>query len=310
MKDVFELKNIKPMLIAEERDPFDSSDYIYELKLDGFRGIMYLDGSSAILRSKRNIPLNDIFPELTNVYKQIGKRCILDGEIFCMKNGKPSFHEMQKRSLLGNATKIRFAAERLPVSFCAFDILYVDNEQITNRPLMERKCILQEVITENERLPISRYIQCNGTALYNLTAEQDLEGIVAKHKDSRYYIGKSTKEWVKIKNIKDEDFVICGYALKESGIANIILGAFDNGQLVYQGHVALSLSRQEFKCIRQVDRGENPFHDMRGEGVIWIKPVLVCTVKYLERTESGGMRQPVFKGLRDDKESQECTINK
>lgn len=306
--DIFETKNIKPMLLSEVREPFDSVNYIFELKLDGIRCIMYLYENGVEIRNKRNVHLNDTYPELTKSFKQIKKRCILDGEIFCMKGGKPDFFEVQKRSLMANATKIQFAMNKLPVSFSAYDILYVNNEQITTRPLLERKSILQDIVTENERFSISRYIPQKGIDLYNLTVQQDLEGVVAKQKDSKYYIGKTTKEWMKIKNLLDDDFVICGYILKENSVVSIILGAYENNQLVYQSHVTMGVSNSAFERIRSVKRAENPFPGTFDDNIIWIEPILVCIVKFMMRTKGGGLRQPVFKGLRDDKAPHDCKV--
>lgn len=308
MTDLFEEKNIKPMLLSEERKPFNSENYIFELKLDGIRSIVYLDQAGVEIRNKRNVHLNATYPELTKIHRQIKKRCILDGEIFCMRDGRPDFFEVKRRSLMSNAVKIQVAMNKLPVTFTAYDILYVGDEQITNKPLMERKAILQEIVMENERISISRYVSNNGIDLYNLTVEKGLEGIVAKKKDSKYYIGKTTKEWIKIKNLQDDDFVICGYVPKDNGITSLVLGAYDKGRLVYQSHVTLGVSRREFERIRQVRRTKNPFPDIADDSAIWIEPELVCTVQYMMRTKGGGLRQPVFKGLRDDKEPRECIV--
>jgi ATP-dependent DNA ligase len=143
--------------------------------------------------------LNQTYPELMSINKQIKKRCILDGELLVMKEGKPDFYDLQKRSLMTNKTKIEFAMKRIPVSFIAYDILYLDNLQIIDKPLMERKNILQKTITENEHISVSRFIPDLGVKFYKLTVEQGLEGIVAKQKDSKYFFDKRTKEWLKIK---------------------------------------------------------------------------------------------------------------
>ena len=171
---------------------------------------------------------------------------------------------------------------------------------------MDRKSLLQDIVAENERLSISRFIPDKGIDLYNLTVEQGLEGIVAKRKESRYYIGKTTKEWLKIKNLKDDDFVICGYIKKENNVVSLVLGAYDDNRLVYQSRVTLGVSNSAFEQIRHAEAAENPFSELSDESVTWIKPTLVCTVQYMMRTKEGGLRQPVFKGLRDDKAPQDC----
>ena len=130
---------------------------------------------------------------------------------------------------------------------------------------------------------------------------------MAKKKDSRYYFDKRTKDWVKIKYLKDEDFVICGYIIKSPSITSLVLGQYENGELKYKGHVTMGISRDDFKVIsgqQELDNApfkEYPANKSRNDEAVWIKPELVCTVKYMEKTSSGGMRQPIYKGLRTDK---------
>ena len=308
MTDLFESKSVAPMLIAEEKPTFDSPDWIYELKLDGIRCVAYLD-KSVVLRNKRNKDVTAIYPELGAIHNQARKKCIIDGEVFVLKDGKTDFFEMQRRALMMNRFRIDLAAAKLPVSFVAFDILYLDGEQLTDRPLMERKTVLQESLSESERLAVSRYVENDGIALYEATEKIGHEGIVAKRKDSLYYLGKRTKEWVKCKALLDEDFVVCGYYYK-GDLASIILGAYSGAKLVYQSHVVMGISKQDFKTIASQKRVlksiYSDFPDF--DGAAWIEPVLVCTVKFMERTPKGGLRQPVFKGLRNDKEPRDCKI--
>jgi len=177
--DIFKSKNIKPMLIEEMQEAFDSLDYIFELKLDGIRCLAYLDESGVDLRNKRNLRVLSIYPELTDINKQVKKRCILDGELVVMKDGKPDFSEMQRRSLMTNKFRIELSAAKLPVSFIAYDILYLQDKQITDLPLIDRKKLLQKTVKENEKLAISRYIEENGIDLYALTVKENLECIDA-----------------------------------------------------------------------------------------------------------------------------------
>jgi len=309
--DLFESKNIAPMLIAENQSPFDSTDYIYELKLDGIRCIAYLDNSGTELRNKRNKHLNDIYPELREIHKQVNTRCILDGELLILNDGKPDFFELQRRSLMSNKFKIQLSAQKLPVCFIAFDILYHKNIQTTACPLLQRKELLSSAVSESQGFAISRYIETEGMSLYDAAKQQNLEGIVAKRIDSKYYFGKRTKDWIKIKALLDEDFIVCGYFYKNN-LASIILGAYAGNTLVYQSHVMMGMSKLDFKIIsmqKSISKSSySGFPDF--DGAKWISPVLVCTVQFMERTPGGGLRQPVFKGLRDDKTPGECVINK
>ncbi|MHB1153388.1 MAG: ATP-dependent DNA ligase [Eubacteriales bacterium] len=308
MPDIFETKNIKPMLISEDSEPFDSPDYIYELKLDGERCLAYLDENGTELRNKRNIKMLPKVPELSEIHKCVINRCILDGELFILKDGKPDFFEIQRRSLMSNKFKIELASLKYPASFNAFDILYYQNQSVTDRPLFERKRLLTEVVREeNDRFSISRFIETQGIAFYELAKKQELEGIIAKKKDSKYYFGKRTKDWIKIKYLLDDDFVVCGYIKKENNMTSLVLGKYSDDLLLYKGHVTLGVSGS-FGFLSQIKQIDTPLFNVPpgNEDAVWLEPNIVCTVKFMMKTASGGMRQPVFKGLRLDKQAKDC----
>ena len=314
MSDLYEEKNIAPMLIGASGEAFDSPDYIYELKLDGVRCVAYLDPKTGTeLRNKRNLNVTAAYPELREIHTQVKKRCILDGEVLVIKDGKPDFSEMQRRALMGDPFKIRLAADALPVCFTAFDILYQDGESLTQKPLMERKKLLSAMVKkETDRMAVSRVIEDQGIAFYNLTVEQKLEGIVAKRKTSKHYFGKRTKDWIKIKTFEDDDFVICGYINKADGLVSLILGQYDGEQLIYKGHITMGVSKSDLKKIKALPPA--PFAPLpypKGHGneqAVWIPPKLVCRVEYMEKTKNGSLRRAVYKGLRDDKPPEECIV--
>lgn len=309
MGDLFLEKGIKPMLIGAEGDAFDSDDYLYELKLDGERCIAYLDTDRTDLRNKRNIKMLQRVPELSEIHKQVNCRCILDGELAVIHDGKPDFFLIQKRSMMTNPMKIELESQRHPACFTAFDILYYDDHSVTDLPLTERKKLLESVINEESgRFARSRHIEGQGIAFYQLAEAQNLEGIVAKRKNSKYYFDKRAKDWIKCKNLKDSDYVVCGYIPKGNSMTSIVLGQYRDGQLIYKGHVTLGVGGESFRKIRELDRlNQPPMTVPEGnENAVWVQPQLVCTVKYMMKTDSGGLRQPVFKGLRDDKCPEEC----
>lgn len=312
MSDIFDIKNFKPMLIGRESPPFDDENYIFELKWDGERCVAYLDPSGVTeLRNKRNERMLLKVPELSGLHRQVSGKCILDGELFIIKNGKPDFAEIQRRSLMSDPFRIKIAGNMYPASFIAFDILYHEGKETLRLPLMERKALLQKTVTDSPRLAISRYIQTQGTALFEQAKARSLEGIVGKLKDSIYTPDKRTTSWVKIKALMDDDFIVCGYIPKEGSMNSIVLGQYRDSCLVYKGHVTLGVGGQAFETIlRHPKRETAPFpefpagHD--NERAYWLEPTLVCTVKFMHYTKGGGMRQPVFKGLRTDKAATEC----
>ncbi|WMJ22656.1 RNA ligase family protein [Paludicola sp. MB14-C6] len=306
--DLFESRNIKPMLIAENVEPFNSHEHIFELKLDGSRCIAYLDKDEVDLRNKRNVKLIPKFPELSNINKQIKKRCILDGELIVMVEGKPNFYELQRRTLMSNKFKIELAYKQHPACFIAYDILYLEDRQITDLPLIERKKLLAKTVKENEQIAISRYIEYNGIDLYKLTELQELEGIVAKLKDSKYYFGKRTHDWVKIKWLLDDDFAVCGYIEKDNNMTSIVLGQYKNDELVYKGHVTLGVRKSDLiKKGKAIESSPFSTIPQGNEEAIWLEPNLVCTVQWMPR-QNKGMNQSVFKGFRDDKTPKECIV--
>lgn len=305
--DIFESKSIKPMLIKDMKEPFNSPDYIYELKLDGIRCIAYLNESATELRNKRNDILLPRYPELSDIHVFAKGKCILDGELVILKNGVPDFFEVQRRSLMSDKFKIELAARQHPACYVAFDILYLNNKELTDLPLLRRKEILEEIINEDAKLAISRYIVEHGMELFNLAKRQNLEGVVAKVKDSKYYFDKRTKDWIKFKYLADRDFVICGYIIKEKGITSLIIGQYRDTELLYKGHVTFGV-RSNFASeynVKKIDSSPFRLTPSGNEEAIWLEPKLVCVVQYMPN-EKGMLRQPVLKGIRDDKDPLDC----
>lgn len=294
--DLFQDKNISPMLIAQMQEPFDDPEWIYELKLDGLRCIAYLEKDRVILRNKRNMELLPRFIELNDIYKQVTDRCILDGELVVMVNGVPDFYELQKRTMLTSKTRIGLEAARLPASFVAYDCLQAGDKVLLDIPLIERKQTLEKLVQENERIAISRYIPEKGAQLFQLTVEKKLEGVVAKKASSLYYQGKRTKDWIKFKRMADKDFLICGY--EPGKVISLILGEYQNGELVYAGTVSWGVRREVIKALT---KGSCPFREnVKPDGnIVWCKPEKTCIVEYMPNTLDA-LRQPVFKGIRDD----------
>lgn len=306
--DIFDTKRISPMLIRDEVEPFDSDDWRYELKLDGSRCIAYL-GAETVFQNKRFAMLATAFPELCGIHNAALARCILDGELVVMTGGKPDFEALQAREIMTNRMKIEISAKQRPACFVAYDILYRDGEELFQRPLEERQAILRETIRDTERIAVSRHYEREGTALFRLTEQSGLEGIVAKRKGSFYYPGKRTSDWVKIKNLVDEDFVAAGYIDKGSGIYTIVLGQYEGSELKFAGHVTLGVSREKIERFQQGD--ESPFVNepkTQTQTTHWFKQMQVVTVTYMNRTKTGGMRQNRLKGFRDDKLASECIV--
>lgn len=308
--DIFENREARAMLIAKQMDPFDSDDYIYELKFDGIRTLAYLDKNMTDLRNKRNKELLHLFPELMHLNESVSQKCILDGELIVIKNGKPDFYEIQKRTMLTNLFKIEMNAKKYHASYIVYDILYFDNHLLIDEPIEKRKEILNQIVKENELIALSRVIESKGIELFNVVKQQNLEGVVAKRKGSLYFFGKRSQDWIKFKYLEDNDYVICGYILKSHHMTSFILGQYlQDRTLVYKGHCTLGCSINILKQNKYTVIEHSPFYDTPNgnEDAIWLKPELVCIVEYMP-SDKEGLRQPVFKGIRDDKKPYDCVV--
>lgn len=297
--NLFMEKSLAPMLTSERKEPFNDPDWIYELKLDGCRCIAYIEHGKVVLRNKRNMDLLPRFAELKDIDRQIRAKCVLDGELVVMQNGKPDFYRLQKRTILTDRLQMKLEMERFPAAFIAYDCLQIKDRVLLQSPLMERKSILQSLIDENTRFSYSRYIKEDGIGLFELTGREQLEGVVAKRAESLYYPGKRSKEWIKFKHLTDKEYIICGY--KPGKPVTLILGEYKDGKLLYTGAVSFGV-RKEILTILKKDccPFEEYIPDIPGSShIIWCKPEHICVVNYMPNTKDA-LRQPVFKGIRDD----------
>lgn len=297
--DLFDSRGASPMLIAEQMQAFDDPNWIYELKLDGFRCLAYIDRGMVDLRNKRNMRMLLKFPELKDIWENVKGNCILDGEIVVLVNSVPDFYRLQKRTLLTDKFKIDMEGHRYPAAFVAFDCIYAEGTELIWTPLMERKQKLSDMIVESPSLAVSRYVKQNGIALYQAAEQSKLEGVVAKRMDSSYLMGKRSKDWIKFKRMADEDFVVAGYIPKGKYIYSLVIAKYKGDMLVYKGHVTAGVTSEVVETLEVTK--QNPFNivPMMKEDVIWVKPNRVCIIEYMPNLNQA-LRQPVFKGLRDD----------
>lgn len=282
-----------PMLLKEIGTPFDSKNYIYEIKFDGYRAILYVNPTHIEIISRNNNDITYLYPELKEIQKLVKKDTIIDGEIVAMEKGKPSFSKLQQRSHVKASKRIEYYAIEHPVTFVGFDILYEDKD-LTNLTLMERKKYLDK-LDENDVFIKSKYFN-EGIKLFNKIKEKGLEGIVAKKKDSVYEISKRSDSWIKIKNNRKEEFIIGGYEFKKRDIS-ILLGENINGELHYVGSAKLNIESDLANRIKNMKQlKKSPFIDYKKDA-IYINPRVKCLVRYLERTPNNHLRQPIIEKI-------------
>ena len=207
-------ERFEPMLLKEMKDAFDSKDYLFELKYDGIRALIYVSPSSFHIYNRHQKDITYLFPELKEIQKMVTKPVIFDGEIVAFQNGGPSFLKLQSRIHLKNSNKIKLAQETCPILFVAFDILY-EGMNLTGFPLLKRKKILNRY-QDTSIFMKSFTIDTFGIAFFEKVKKRKLEGIVCKRKDSLYEMNTRCDTWIKIKNIQREPFVVAGYSEKEN----------------------------------------------------------------------------------------------
>ncbi len=291
----FSKHNIKPMLLKEVDKPFNSSDYIFEMKYDGIRALIYVNKNSIHIISRNGIELTALYPELESIKKLVKKDVIFDGEIVLLDDdGNPDFASLLARHRLKNKVRISQESENNPVTLMVFDILY-ENKDLTNETLLKRKEILNKY-RDNTEFIKAKYIDTYGIPLFKEITKNNLEGIVAKKKDSLYHAGKRTDDFVKIKNVKRDEYVIGGYIVNEQNLS-LYLGEQDGESLSYVGKCTLSQNRDEAEIIIANPKAKNPFNDFF-EDINFIKPNLSCFIEYTEITKNGHLRHPVFKYLK------------
>lgn len=290
--NLWEERNWKPMLLGETTKPFDSEEYIFELKFDGTRALIFVSPASFKIYNRRNLDITYLYPELEILRQYVKRNTIFDGEIIAMDNGLPSFRKLQERAHLKNKTKIKYQMEVNPVIFICYDLLY-DNKNLIDLPLIKRKELLEKY-EDNDYFLKSKYIENYGIKLFETIIEQELEGIVAKKKNSEYEIDKRSNSWLKIKNLKEETFFIGGYIEKEySYVISLFLGEYINNKFVFVGKVTLGKKTTFYNEIKKEKTIKiSPFTNYSNEDVNFIKPKLKCKIKYMERTKNNHLRQP------------------
>ena len=289
------------MLAKETEEPFDDKDWLYEIKWDGYRAIAEVNKGSVKLYSRNGNTFENSYPIVANELKKIRADAVLDGEIVVLNDeGYPEFQLLQHYE--ENIHR--------PIQFYVFDVLSLNGHNICELPLLKRKKLLKGIIPKNEVIKYSDHIMEKGIDFFNVCKEKNLEGIMAKKVDSKYYIGKRTNEWLKIKNHKTQEAIIAGYT--EPGGARkyfgaLVLGIKDGNKLKYIGHTGSGFNQKSLKemwdLLQPLKQDESPFNEKvkTNMPVTWIKPKLVCEIKFTEVTRDGMLRHPIFHHLREDK---------
>jgi bifunctional non-homologous end joining protein LigD len=307
----------QPLMLAtlQER-PFSAPDWIFEIKYDGVRVLAERDGEAVALYGRNGTLITNRYPELSGALKRLPvDRFVIDGEIAALdERGQPSFQRLQARMHLTRARDIERALLVAPVEGYFFDCLALQGRDLRSLPLLERKECLRLFLPFLGQARYSDHVAAAGEAFFHAASERRLEGIIAKRADSRYVGGRS-RDWIKIKCQRRQEFVIGGYTDPQgerSYFGALHLGLYDGGKLVYVSKVGTGFDAQTLKMVwermQSLTRAQSPFErrSPTGRGHHWIEPELVCEVRFSDWTDDGGIRHPAFVGLRADKKPEEC----
>lgn len=279
-----------PQLLGEVGKPFDDNKYLFEIKYDGIRSLLYISKDKVIVKNRYGVNITDMFPELKLLNKYIKGNVIFDGEIIMFDDGKVSFSKLQKRIHLKNKKTIEYLSKTNPVLFVAFDILY-ENKDLIDLKLINRKEILEKY-GNTDVFVKSKYVMGDGKKLFDVIKKMDMEGIVAKEVDSKYQINVRSNTWLKIKNYQVSAFLVIGYIdKKDSHVISLLLGEFVKGKIKYAGKVSVGKKRMLASKVVSMDKIK-PILEVKEKNVVYVKPEIKCNVWYLERTNNGHLRHP------------------
>ncbi|HZD34605.1 MAG TPA: DNA ligase D [Nitrososphaeraceae archaeon] len=322
---------IKPMLSTPVDKPFNDKKWEFEIKWDGVRAVLFYSKSRNILelKSRTNKSIRHRYPEIIDsVMSSSILKCkdsvVLDGEIVILDNqGHPDFQSHQRRMNIDHDLDIQHLSKEIPSTFYVFDILYLDGKNLENLEFWKRRELLSSTIdlrrSDKNVIRISESFEGNGIELFENIKALNLEGIIAKNKNSKYLQGARTTDWLKVKNSRTQDCVVIGYTRGEGNrsgyFGSLLLAAFD-GELVFVGHSGsgfdLSQIIEIFNKLQEIETNEIPvsYIPYVNRDPVWVRPLLVVEVKFDGWTKDTIMRAPIFLRIRDDKKPQECTLEK
>jgi bifunctional non-homologous end joining protein LigD len=302
---------VEPMLASLAEAAFDRAGWFFEIKWDGFRGIAETHRGSARLYSRHNLDYADEFAPIVRDLEKLPFEAVLDGEIVVVDdNGRATFELLQEYRDSGKGSLLYYV----------YDLLYLEGFDLQKLPLERRKAILKQILPANNRIRFSNHVEEHGIALYKQALAVDVEGVIAKSKASLYRQGARSDEWLKIKTHRRQEAVIGGFTEPRGGRKNLgalLLGVYDAGDLIYVGHTGGGFDEKQLENLharlQPLVRQTSPFKNTppkTNAPATWVEPQIVCEIRFADWTFDGVMRQPVFMGLREDREARQVRREK
>jgi bifunctional non-homologous end joining protein LigD len=299
-----------PTLATLTDDRFSDPQWIFERKFDGMRCLAFRDGDRIRLLSRNRKPLNGTYPELVDALAgQRSARFVVDGEVVAFEGRRTSFARLQGR--LGITDPEVARASRIRVYYYLFDLLHLDGECTTELPLRWRKRLLRDAISFEDPLRNTAHRVDDGLAAFRAACQRGDEGVIAKLADSTYDSGRS-KNWLKFKCVRDQEFVVGGYTSPKGSrieLGALLLGYYDGRDLVYAGKVGTGFDEATLRSLHErlspIQQEAPPFTRglVRENGARWVRPELVAQIGFTEWTRDGKLRHPRYQGLRTDKDA-------
>jgi bifunctional non-homologous end joining protein LigD len=309
-------EHVVPMMARLSDLPKRDRDYGFEVKWDGVRTIAYCEGGRVRLESRTLRDVTRQYPELSKLGRELGSVCaVLDGEIVALdEQGRPDFQRLQPRMHVVSESTIRRRVSDTPVVYMIFDVLWLEGHMTMPLPYTERRKRLEQLDLNGDNWRTPSYHVGDGKAMLKASDEQGLEGVVAKRLDSRYEPGARSGAWLKIKNKLRQEFVIGGWLPGEGGRSNTLgslaVGFYEDGHLRYAGNVGTGFTQltlsEVLTELKKRERPDSPFERRQPpKGMKFVEPELVAEVEFRGWTKTRTLRQPSFKGLRDDKNARD-----
>jgi bifunctional non-homologous end joining protein LigD len=295
---------LQPMLATLTDAPFDDPDWVFEDKFDGFRMVAEIRRGRVALYSRNGKIISHSYVEVAKALEGVKADAVIDGELVAIgKDGVSHFQELP--------TALRHEAKLL---YCAFDLMFAAGEDVRALPLLERKKRLKALLPRHKLIAFSNHRKGSGTKFFAQAELRHLEGIMAKRADSPYASGRRTADWLKVKTAQRQEVVIAGFTAPRRTrpfFGALVLAVRDADAWRYIGHVGTGFSHQVLEELHRklvrLKTAKSPFPGkVKNERVTtWVRPSLVAEVKFAEWTSKGELRQPVYLGLRSDKNAKD-----
>jgi bifunctional non-homologous end joining protein LigD len=307
-----------PMLATPVDEPFSRDGWLFELKYDGIRAMVSVAGDLIRITGRRGGDETPRYPEAAAIRAGIrAGQAIVDGELVVLDaDGRPSFERIQQRIGVSREPDVRRVSVEHPVTFIAFDLLEMDGRDLLNTELRIRKKTLRETIVDSPHILFAEHVERDGTSLFEVARSSGIEGIVGKRADSLYRPGIRSPDWVKIKSWLSQSCVIVGYTAgrgrRSNQLGALILAVLDGGRLVHCGQVGTGFDDKTLRDLRdrlrplEVKTCPLALTPKTAEPATWVKPELVCEVRFAGWTRDSILRHPAYRTLRLDQRPEDC----